>query len=190
MPVAATTLDTTAIVQKIQQSGQSSAIAVPDGTQAHRFEPIMDTAAQTAYMAGMLVNMSIQFFINGVAAHDKPLVYTLSSKDALGNLITDLAGNPVSPHVAFLHPFDRRINQPVMSLWIDVPGPYGPDLEAFAATLPPDPRAVPIVNCTTQVSFTSSLMANIGVRQCAAPSLAQMPAPLPAPVAVQVSLGT
>lgn len=91
MPITQTILDTTAVAQSLQQSGQSVAIAVPDNVSSHRFEAILDAAAQTAMQAGMNISATIQIFQGG------NLIYTGSCSGMFNTKLLD--GTSVAPHI-------------------------------------------------------------------------------------------
>jgi hypothetical protein len=158
-----TDLDTTAIAQApmlAQAIAQSASTAVPDNSGSHRFEPL---AGDADWNNGLVVNMAVEFFIGGQSVYKIPSVNVAPAKAASGTV--------EAPHFTLNFPFDPRIGQPVFVLWGNP-----------AIDTQPDPRAVPIVGASTVVTAKPSISASVGVRQCAAPTFAQLPAPIAAPV--------
>lgn len=157
-------LDVTAIAQGpllAKAQAQSAPVAVPDNSGCHRFEP---TASDADWNAGLVAQMSVEYFVGGQSVWKSPLCNVQPHDPST-------TGHVESPHLSINWPFDTRIGQYVFVLWGDP-----------AIDTKPDPRTIPVVGASSVVNCKASIAASVGVRQYCAPTAAQLPAPLPAPI--------
>lgn len=114
-------------------------------------------AADADWNNGLTVDITTTFFVGG-----NPVWQNITRGVRPVLLLDGVTVEP--PHTSFHFPADPKSGLPVFD----------------QASL------IPIVGASTVVKCVPSMAASVGIRQCAAPVAAQLPAPLPAPVLTQV----